>query len=296
MMKIGTNFSYKGERFLDQRQGEATTKKDLLNWNTLIPKGFMVMVEGMWYLYDPTKIKDPETGYFHPFFAQELSDSDNTTLSATAIRKEIEELWKEMGNFEKDVNPLSFSTFIGGGNYLKGQSVTPIISWILKKRGEEITPDTAMVNDSEDGISPDKRMYSSSTPISTTKSYTVKVTSGVAELSRTCTYSFQNKRFFGVSEKENLTSEDIQNLEYSDFGTNSLLSLRNFNCSGRKYPWFCIPLEYYSPSLQVWVGGLRVTDIIESNVEVTNPYEQTSTYKCIRLGNIQTGNIAIEIK
>lgn len=64
-INIGSNFSFQGQQFLDDRQGIAKTKRELLNWNLTVPEGFEVCCEGVWYTYQPKQDKDPETGYFH---------------------------------------------------------------------------------------------------------------------------------------------------------------------------------------------------------------------------------------
>ena len=47
---IGTNFSLKAKEFLDKRQGEALTEKDLKTWDIPVPEGFEVCIGTSWFL------------------------------------------------------------------------------------------------------------------------------------------------------------------------------------------------------------------------------------------------------
>lgn len=79
-VKLQSNYLYNGSDFLDQRQSYAKTTDDLKTWFdekedpediVVIPEGFEVRVEGQWYVYSPTRERNPETGYFHPRINEE---------------------------------------------------------------------------------------------------------------------------------------------------------------------------------------------------------------------------------
>lgn len=204
-----------------------------------------------------------------------------------ANSQDIEELMNE-------IFKLSFATFTGGGTYEIGNTVTPQIKWTVQRKGEVITPSGATVNGSTNGVSSD---YSSFTgaPITATTVYNVEVKSGNQKVSRTATYSILPKKYYGVSALTSLSNSDILALN-STWATSKAMSPTEFNCTGGKYPYYCIPTELYGSGIEVWVNGFRLTDIVEQTVNVTNANGVTKSYKVIRLNNMQTGILSIEFK
>ena len=269
-INIGSNFNYQGQTFLDGRQGEAKTLRDLLEWDILVPEGFEVNVDGDWYTYD-TSYYSPITGKFkkRPGF-EEFCEIDNKVF------------------------PLTFSSFSQVETYEVGQKIWPMLSWTLSRKGQAVSPSLALVNGSVDGVAEDKLSYSSQEYITSNTDYTVlcRVESG-AEVSKTVSYKFYNKKFYGVSAKASIDTSDISGFT-SVWATSWTLPATTFNCTGGMYPYYLIPTSLYNPStFRMWISGLRNTDMVVSNLLITNAYGVDTDYTVIRLGTLQHGSPVI---
>jgi len=266
-INIGANFSYQGERFLDNRQGIADNLNDLLEWDILVPEGFEVCVSGDWYIYD-SLYNSPITGHFkkRPGF-------------------------EDFKDLENKVFPLTFSTFSGGGTFEVGQQITPSLSWTLEKRGEVVVPNQVFVNGVEQT---NKSSYTHPETIYRDAQFKVRcvLTDSDSSVESTAKYIFCFKKYWGVSSKTTLTNSDILSFS-SDFASSWTMGATTFNCSGGKYPYYIIPSSLYDPStFKMWIGGLRNTDIIVTTQEVVTELNRTQ-YTVIRLGTLQNGSPAI---
>lgn len=192
------------------------------------------------------------------------------------------------------VFPLSFRLFSGGGTFEKGQTVTPVISWVLEREDEEVQPSSATVNEKTDGVVPDFRSYAGADPITEDASYHVRAICGEQSVEKTAVYSFKFMKYWGVSDKAVLANGDILAMSHS-FATEKKMGKTTFNCAGGRYPYYIIPADL-GDDIQVWINGLRNTDIIISDLQVTNIYNISKQYKVVRLNTIQTGILAIEYK
>lgn len=297
---IGSNFDYKGPNFLDARQGFPKSKKDLRNWSILVPEGFEIYLDGNWYIYD-SNFNDPETGHFIPRFSDDVNsipdkDFPNIGASLRSVAEMRGDIMSTITEITADIWPLQFKLLIGGGNYEQGQEVPVNIIWELTRKNRPVSASSVTVNGSTEGVTENKSAFTGP-EITTNSDYVINIEAQNLMISNTIRYRFSFKRFFGTSSKSFLTSEDIINLKNSDFGTNNTLATTYFDCEGGKYPWFCIPTVIYNTyPFEVWVGGLQYTDLVISTINVTNKYGSTSNYTCVRFGNIQTGNLLIELK
>ena len=269
-INIGSNFNYQGANFLDGRQGEAKTLRDLLEWDVLVPEGFEVNVDGSWYTYDPA-YNSPITGRFkkRPGF-EEFCELDN------------------------EVFPLTFSSFSPIDTYEVGQTAWPTFSWTLSRKGSAVSPVLSTVNGLTDGIANDKLSYSSLESVRSNRDYTVRcVVESGAEVSKTVSCKFYYKKYYGALNKTGITSSDISGLT-STWATSWTLPATTFNCTGGKYPYYIIPSSLYNPStFKMWIGGLRNTDMVVSTLTITNVYGATAEYTVIRLGTLQHGSPVI---
>lgn len=216
-----------------------------------------------------------------------LKGKDGETPDLSDIEADIAELMDE-------VFPLSFRTFIGGGQYEHGQEVTPELSWSLSRKGKEVSPDAATVNGSTDGVSEDKKSYVSD-PVQDDADFRVEVSSGTQAVSRTATFRFLYRKWWGVSEKAALTPEDVLSLSGSQLASGRALGAASFDCTGGKYPYYVIPSEL-ADGIECWIGGLRNSDLSITDLDVTNAYGVSYGYKVIRLNELQTGVLTIEFR
>lgn len=122
---IGTNFSYKAENFLDNRQGLASTKEELKNWDIPVPRSFEVCLNGTWYYYDQT-ITLSDTGHWIPRVSESLDDAtdDSRAVSAKALRDLSDKVTIDLSNLknyvkssENTVHPSSITGLVAGNAY-----------------------------------------------------------------------------------------------------------------------------------------------------------------------------------
>lgn len=193
-----------------------------------------------------------------------------------------------------EVFKLLFMTINGGGMYEKGRTITPSISWRIARKGEEVNPTFASVNGSTNNISADKKSWTSPSSITTNNNYNIVCGYETQEVSKTISYSFSLKKYWGTSSSKNLTNSDILSLS-SGWATRTMGKTK-FDCTGGKYIYYIIPSSIYGNGVEFWVNGFVSTDTIVDDVIVTNSYNVSEPYKIIRLTNIQTGILEVEFK
>lgn len=282
-INIGTNINYQGHEYLDKRQGLANSEDDLKNWSTPVPNGFEVYVNGLWYTYDENNEISDITGKFKKREDEDLKAQ--VELNTTDINDIMHEVFK----LTMSVNPGSLVHEIG-------QSINPNITWILNYKNAIVLPDSATVNNTTTGINENYTSFTDPNSITQNKTYTIKANYKDMSCSSSVSYLFKYKKYFGVSDKTNLSNSDILsfNMAWADSWK---MGSTNFDCSGGKYPYYLIPTECYNESeFKMWVGGFRNTDLIISTKTVTNQYNKQHEYTVIRLGTLQTGVLSIEFK
>ena len=126
---IGSNFSYNGLLYLDERQGLPKTKEDLKNWSVSVPEGFEVYLpaDGEWYVYKST-YNDTTTGHF---VRRNQSNDDKIT----EINNNLEEIKKDIENKHKVIYVDTFddllldsSWIIDGVNYSETGILVSVIN------------------------------------------------------------------------------------------------------------------------------------------------------------------------
>ena len=297
--KIITNFTYNGPRFLDSRQSSVSKKEDLKSWDTLIPEGFQVYVEGEWYIYLPQLELDPVTGAFHKLFSDSMDGiRKGTGISGEFVASEIDKIYGKYNDIYKAAYPLKWKYLEGGGYYEYGASLTPRLVWAAERGEEEVVPDEITVNGSTEGILSDLKAYRAPSSIMVSTAYEVEFTQDEETISHIFEYHFSSPRYYGVSEYAYMDSSRVRGLGKSDWGQNNELGLTSFDCSGGRYPWICIPTEIWEANTETdfWVEGIRSGDVDSFRVNVRNTYGITKEYVGLRLGHIQTGELKIELK
>lgn len=305
-VSVSSNFLYQGKHYLDERIEKAKSKKDLKNWSIPVPDGFEIYLEGSWYTWKESNTEDPETGKFkkRSEVTQEFGDSKDITISQASITDRFNKVEVELTDLTNAIFPLEFKIINGGGNYEVGQIIYPTLSWTvgIKGKDEEVSPTYATVNDSTEGVDGVYKSWTGSSEITKeipgTINYKVKVKYNSQEAEKTIGYNFYYKKFFGTSTSSELDTSEILKLTGKAFitGNSYILGTTKFDCTGGKYPYYVIPKSIYKDSLEFWVGGLKNTDIVIKDVDVITSTGLKITYTTIRLSNIQTGNLSIEIK
>lgn len=228
------------------------------------------------------------------WFKSGIEDEDFVEkLSGSDYGDAIEEL-------QNAVFPLAWNSFNAGTTtFEKGDSTVPQISWTLIRKGEIVNPDNASVIESGQvvgNIAPNKLSWTRAEAITNNVSYTVNIQCGSQRLSRNQSYQFLLKKYYGVSNKTTLTSQDILALQNNTWATSYKLSATRFDCTGGNYPTYVIPKSMYGTNIEFWIGGFKNTDLIIYDVDVTNSFGVIETYTVIRLNTIQTGVLNIEVK
>lgn len=312
-VNIGTNYSFKGKQFLDDRQGIIQRKEELKDWKIPVPEGFEVFVEGEWYIYKPNEEPNTVTGQWFPriIISQEFGNSDTTIVSQSKITERFEQVNGDLSELENrtddkislvnedifelaaEVFPMTVNITSGGGTYEVGQEITPKISWSVVRKGESISPESVTVNGETEGLSDDKLSYTG-TEIKENSNYRIHIEHQRLVADKTVNYTFRYKKYWGTSTESSLTNEEILELNQA-FSTSRAMSSTKFDCTGGKYVYYVLPKEQY-PGLEVWIGGLKNTDFTATDIKLTNASGSEHDYVVVSLNNIQTGTIYIEFK
>lgn len=108
---IATNFSYKGEEFLDSRQNQCKRLSDLKNWDTPVPDGFETCIDGIWYIYDSSR-ENEETGHWFTRVSDSIdSDSYQRAISVGAVKDYADDINATMDTLQETVNELDNKMF-----------------------------------------------------------------------------------------------------------------------------------------------------------------------------------------
>lgn len=296
MIKIGTNFLYKGPLFLDSRHGIATSKSDLKNWSIPIPEGFEVYLnienDPAWYTYNSRNPINQETGHFERRLDKAYVNSKIAEVQASiiSINQQISNIQNAIDNIEIQPN-LTLNVTSNGGRRVLGSSVTPHIEWVLKNYetviGIQEVTDVLINNISIGKVS----SWTSNESINEDRSYQLTVIYNDITLEQTIYYTFERYtwiKYFGTYSGSTLVN--ITDLTPSDpvscgWGTGNMEFEGTLDCSGGKYPYYVLPTSIFNSStFKMYVGGFRTTDYVKDTLEIGD-----TTYTTIRTGYIQSG-------
>lgn len=201
----------------------------------------------------------------------------------------------ELATFPLNLNIVPSSNSV----FEKGSSYTPTINISVSRKGTNVTSESNINVVGEPtlsgSISSDKQTWTPTKAVTANQKLTVTATYGSQSASKDYYVFFKNKKYWGTSANTSLTNAQVLALKGSTWADNRLMESTNFDCTGGKYPYYVIPANVYN-GLQVWVGGLKNTDITVTDMTVTNASGSSQAYKVIRLTNIQTGVLSIEFK
>ena len=99
---IGSNFSYNGLLYLDERQGLPKTASDLKNWKTNVPEGFEVYLpaDGEWYVYKST-YNESTTGHFRKRNQDNENDIKEINDNLDRIDANIDEIEADVDRIDE---------------------------------------------------------------------------------------------------------------------------------------------------------------------------------------------------
>lgn len=222
----------------------------------------------------------------------------SVTTSAAGVM--TADMYKTLQEIELATFPLNLNIVPSSNSvFEKGSSYTPTINISVSRKGTNVTSESNINVVGEPtlsgSISSDKQTWTPTKAVTANQKLTVTATYGSQSASKVYYVFFKNKKYWGTSANTSLTNAQVLALEGSTWADNRLMESTNFDCTGGKYPYYVIPANVYN-GLQVWVGGLKNTDIVVSDITLTNASGASAAYKVIRLANKQTGVLSIQFK
>lgn len=231
----------------------------------------------------------------------EVNTGDGYDIPAATTTKAgvmTADMYKTLQEIELATFPLSL-TASGGGTFEVGSSNKNAIGIIVTRKGTDVTSSSTITVTASGrvtgSLSSDKKTWTPSTNISSNTSVAVKATYGSQTATKTVSYAFKYKKYWGTSASTTLTNANILALAGSTWADSRTMNATNFDCTGGKYPYYVIPESIYD-GLEVWVGGLKNTDIVVTDMVLVNASGAQEPYKVIRLANKQTGVLSIQFK
>lgn len=207
-------------------------------------------------------------------------------------------MFQTLQELELQAFPLTL-TLTGAGVFEVGQSVKNPIGISVVRKGANVTSSSVITVTPPSGVtgtlSSTKTIWTPTSNIAANISVSVKADYGAQSQTKSISYTFKRKKYWGVSDKATLTNAEILALAGSGWADSRAMGSTKFDCSGGKYPYYVIPADKYT-GLEVWVGGLKNTDLVVTDLQLTNASGATAAYKVIRLTNKQTGVLSIEFK
>ena len=221
-----------------------------------------------------------------------VSDTQCGVMTAD-MYKTLQEI--ELATFPLELNIVPSSDRV----FEIGSTFNPNLGFSVYRKGVLITQSATIqvvgVPTISGNLSADGQQWASPTAISTNQKLTATATYGSQSASKVHNIYFKYKKYWGTSASTTLTNAQILALGGNTWADSRAMNATNFDCTGGKYPYYVIPASIYT-GLETWVGGLKNTDLVVSDLTLTNASGGSAAYKVIRLANIQTGVLSIQFK
>ena len=264
-----------------------------------INKGGKEFIQSIIVSRDTTKVNLSALSYDFDLVSSNVNqiipaaDAGNAGVMTADMYKTFQQM--ELATFPLNLNIVPSSNSV----FEKGSSYTPTINISVSRKGTNVTSESNINVVGEPtlsgSISSDKQTWIPTKAVTANQKLTVTATYGSQSASKVYNVFFKYKKYWGTSANTSLTNAQVLALAGSTWADNRLMESTKFDCTGGKYPYYVIPANVYN-GLQVWVGGLKNTDITVTDMTVTNASGSSQAYKVIRLTNIQTGVLYIEFK
>lgn len=220
------------------------------------------------------------------------ANSTQAGVMTADMYKTLQEI--ELATFPLTLNivPSSDSIFEVGASY------TPTINISVSRKGTNVTSGSNInvvgVPTLSGSISSDKQTWIPTSAVRANQKLTVTATYGSQSASKVYNVFFKYKKYWGVSTNASLTSAQVLTLGNSTWADSKAMGATTFDCTGGKYVYYVVPSSVGVP--EFWVGGLKNSDVVITNANVTNASGGTTTYQIMRLTNIQTGVLSVQFK
>jgi hypothetical protein len=178
--------------------------------------------------------------------------------------------------------------FNGGGVYELGTIIEQVpLSWEYNKQvtSQTISPEIGSLNPNTRDM-----VYNPREPIKEDVTFTLIGSDGASENSATTSIMFKNKRWWGTSLRNSMSSEIIRSLQSFEFADRREIEF-TFDGAG-KYLWYCYPSRF-DEGLQepvIWVNGLIYTSVQIFKVDILNARGYLETYTAIRSNKVLYGD------
>lgn len=236
------------------------------------------------------------------YFNGEQNNGDGFEIPAATTSKAgvmTADMYKTFQEMELATFPLTLNIVPSSDSIFEvGASYTPTINISVSRKGTNVTSGSNInvvgVPTLSGSISSDKQTWTPTSAVRANQKLTVTATYGSQSASKVYNVFFKYKKYWGVSTNASLTSAQVLTLGNSTWADSKAMGATTFDCTGGKYVYYVVPSSVGVP--EFWVGGLKNSDVVITNANVTNASGGTTTYQIMRLTNIQTGILSIQFK
>lgn len=236
------------------------------------------------------------------YFNGEQNNGDGFEIPAATTSKAgvmTADMYKTFQEMELATFPLTLNIVPSSDSIFEvGASYTPTINISVSRKGTNVTSGSNInvvgVPTLSGSISSDKQTWTPTSKVRANQKLTVTATYGSQSASKVYNVFFKYKKYWGVSTNASLTSAQVLTLGNSTWADSKAMGATTFDCTGGKYVYYVVPSSVGVP--EFWVGGLKNSDVVITNANVTNASGGTTTYQIMRLTNIQTGVLSIQFK
>lgn len=236
------------------------------------------------------------------YFNGELNNGDGFEIPAATTSKAgvmTADMYKTFQKMELATFPLTLNIVPSSDSIFEvGASYTPTINISVSRKGTNVTSGSNInvvgVPTLSGSISSNKQTWIPTSAVRANQKLTVTATYGSQSASKVYNVFFKYKKYWGVSTNASLTSAQVLTLGNSTWADSKAMGATTFDCTGGKYVYYVVPSSVGVP--EFWVGGLKNSDVVITNANVTNASGGTTTYQIMRLTNIQTGVLSIQFK
>ena len=172
----------------------------------------------------------------------------------------------------------TFTATNSGGTFEIGRTVKSKFTWDFSKLPTTLTVGGVSTTPTQKGETDDKSFTSASQGSKTfTISGVYAGTYGNETVSKTWTYTFQNKRYWGVEEAPtSINSEFIKGLSKNEFATSRTKTFNLNDSTDTKYIWYAYPTRFGEASFSL--GGFAGGFESPTTVSFDNGYTSENYY------------------
>ena len=195
------------------------------------------------------------------------------------------------------INPAvkEFTSSPAFGDYEIGSTVSnPRLTWSFNKTmtNQNLKAGGTTINLDDPGV----RKYDYIGDITSDKTFTISGNDNkLKACSRTGTFNFKHKRYFGVAEvPAEYNSDFILGLTGKEFCTGRTKSAFSLNAGAGQYMFYCFPASYGTPTFNV--GGFDGGFELAATIDFTNASGNTTSFVIWKSENANLGSQSIIVK